>query len=113
MPVNPNIPLSVQAPQIPGPLDVVQQIQRAQALRDEQAAVQEERAARTEARQATADELARKRAREAQIDEAYQSAVSVGDDGRITIDKQRARRGAAAVGDSGDAQGARTSTKRA
>ena len=85
MPINPQIPLSVQPPQVPGPLEYVQQIQRAQALRDERAAIQEERAARTDERQAAADELARKRARQAQIDEAYRNSISVGEDGRISV----------------------------
>lgn len=78
-PLDPRIPLGVQAPQMPNPLEIVSTISQIQAQREA-----------VELRRLAADEARTKRMRQEQVDAAITSAITVDDKtGRITLDKQK------------------------
>lgn len=79
MPIDPNIPLSVKAPELPSPLEVFSTVTQIQAQREA-----------AELRRLAADEAREKRERQVAIDHAKQAALKFDEKtGRISFDKQK------------------------
>ena len=78
MPIDPRIPLGVQAPQFANPLEQLSTIAQMQGLREQ-----------AELRRLAAQEAREKRTKQAAIDQALQAAIKIDDaTGRITFDKK-------------------------
>jgi hypothetical protein len=76
MPLDPRIPLGLQAPQIQSPMEALSAITQLQGLREQ-----------SEARRVAAEAARTKHLRQQQIDDAYAAAVSVDrETGKVTLD---------------------------
>src|SRR5262245_29886397 len=78
MALDPRIPLGVQMPQSQSPLEMLSQFAQLQDIRE-----------RTEARRLAGEEARTKHLRQQQIDEAYRDAITVDDNGELSIDYGR------------------------
>jgi len=95
VPIDPSIPLSVKAPELPSPLEVYSTVSQIQAQRE---AAELRREAAEEARQRRVDaqeERAEKKAEQSQLDQLYASSVTTDPEtGHVTLDYDKLLAGA-------------------